>query len=56
MSSQNFSMKSYMQGALLLTIAALVVKVLSAGAKSYLVKPQKPNVLVQKALAVLKTR
>ena len=30
MSSQNFSMKSYMQGALLLTIAALVVKVLSA--------------------------
>lgn len=34
----------------------IVVKVLSAGAKSYLVKPQKPNVLVQKALAVLKTR
>lgn len=34
----------------------VVVKVLSAGAKSYLVKPQKPNVLVQKALAVLKTR
>ena len=30
MSSQNFSMKSYMQGALLLTIAALIVKVLSA--------------------------
>lgn len=30
MSSQNFSMKSYMQGALLLTIAALIVKILSA--------------------------
>ena len=30
MSSQNFRMKSYMQGALLLTIAALIVKVLSA--------------------------
>jgi O-antigen/teichoic acid export membrane protein len=30
MSSQNFNMKSYMKGALLLTIAALIVKVLSA--------------------------
>ena len=30
-----------------------VVKVLSSGAKTYLIKPQKPNVLVQKALAVL---
>ena len=30
MSSQNFSMRSYMQGALLLTIAALIVKILSA--------------------------
>lgn len=30
MSSQNFSMKSYMRGALLLTLAALIVKVLSA--------------------------
>ena len=30
MSSQNFSMKSYMKGALLLTLAALIVKVLSA--------------------------
>lgn len=34
----------------------IVIKVLSAGASSYLVKPQKPNVLVQKALAVLKTK
>jgi len=33
----------------------IVVKVLSAGAKSYLVKPQKPNVLIQKSLAILKT-
>ena len=33
----------------------IVVKVLSAGAKSYLVKPQKPNVLVQKSLAILKS-
>lgn len=31
-----------------------VVKVLSSGAKSYLVKPQKPQELVQKSLAVLK--
>ena len=30
MSSQNFGMKSYMKGALLLTIAALIVKMLSA--------------------------
>lgn len=30
MSSQNFSMKSYMKGALLLTFAAIIVKVLSA--------------------------
>lgn len=30
MSSQNFGMKSYMKGALLLTMAALIVKVLSA--------------------------
>ena len=34
----------------------IVVKVLSAGAASYLVKPQKPAFLVQKCLAVLKTR
>lgn len=33
----------------------IVVKVLSAGAKSYILKPQKPNVLVQKSLAILKT-
>ncbi len=32
----------------------IVVKVLSIGAKSYIVKPQKPNILVKKALAVLK--
>lgn len=30
MSSQNFGMKSYMKGALLLTIAAIIVKILSA--------------------------
>ena len=30
MSSQSFGMKSYMKGALLLTIAALLVKILSA--------------------------
>ncbi|MEK4227906.1 putative polysaccharide biosynthesis protein [Solibacillus sp. FSL H8-0538] len=30
MSSQNFGMKSYMKGALLLTVAAIIVKVLSA--------------------------
>ena len=30
MSSQNFGMKSYMKGALLLTVAALIVKILSA--------------------------
>ena len=34
----------------------VIVKVLSAGAASYLVKPQKPNFLVQKCLSVLKTR
>lgn len=33
----------------------IIVKVLSAGAKSYLVKPQKPNVLVQKSLSILKS-
>ncbi|MCQ2592284.1 MAG: response regulator [Treponema sp.] len=32
----------------------LVVKALSLGAKNYLTKPQKPNVLVQKCLSVLK--
>ena len=32
----------------------IVVKVLSSGAKSYIVKPQKPDVFVRKALAVLK--
>lgn len=32
----------------------IVVKVLSIGAKSYIVKPQKPNILVKKALTVLK--
>ena len=31
----------------------VIVKALSSGAKSYLTKPQKPNVLVQKSLAVL---
>lgn len=31
----------------------LVVKVLSIGAKSYLLKPQKPNILLQKCLALL---
>lgn len=31
-----------------------IVKVLGAGAKSFLTKPQKPNVLVQKSLALLK--
>lgn len=31
-----------------------VVKILSSGAKSYLVKPQKPNILVQKSLSLLK--
>ena len=31
-----------------------VVKILSSGAKSYLVKPLKPQVLVQKSLALLK--
>ena len=30
-----------------------IIKVLSSGAKSYLVKPQKPQVLVQKALSIL---
>ena len=34
----------------------IVVKVLSSGAASYLVKPQKPGFLVQKCLSVLKTR
>ena len=31
----------------------IVVKVLSSGARSYLVKPQKPNVLLQKCLNLL---
>ena len=31
-----------------------VVKILKAGAKTYIVKPQKPNQLVQKSLSVLK--
>jgi len=31
-----------------------VVKILSSGAKSYIVKPQKPQILVQKSLALLK--
>lgn len=31
-----------------------IVKVLSLGAKHYLVKPQKPNVLIQKSLATIK--
>lgn len=30
-----------------------IIKVLSSGAKSYLVKPQKPQVIVQKALAIV---
>lgn len=30
-----------------------IIKVLSSGAKSYLVKPQKPQVLIQKALSIL---
>lgn len=33
----------------------IVVKVLSSGAASYILKPQKPNVLVQKSLAILKS-
>ena len=33
-----------------------IVKALGAGAKSYLTKPQKPSVLVQKSLALLQTR
>jgi len=32
----------------------LVVRVLSLGAKHYLVKPQKPNVLIQKSLSTIK--
>lgn len=32
----------------------LVVKVLSAGARSYIIKPQKPNVLLQKCLSLLR--
>lgn len=31
----------------------IIIKVLSSGAKSYVLKPQKPQVLVQKALALL---
>lgn len=34
----------------------LVVKVLSLGAKSYLLKPQKPNVLLQKCLSLLHSK
>ena len=34
----------------------IVVKVLSAGASSYLVKPQKPNEMVHKCLSILKTK
>lgn len=34
----------------------IIVKVLSAGAKSFLVKPQKPNVLIQKCLSILKIK
>ena len=34
----------------------IIVKVLSAGAASYLVKPQKPNYLVQKCLSILKVK
>lgn len=32
----------------------LVVKILTSGAKSYIVKPQKPDALIKKALSVLK--
>lgn len=32
----------------------IVIKVISLGAKSYLVKPQKPNVIIQKSLSLLK--
>lgn len=32
----------------------LVVKVLSSGAKSYIIKPQKPNILLQKCLSLLR--
>ena len=32
----------------------LVVKVLSAGARSYIIKPQKPNILLQKCLSLLR--
>ena len=34
----------------------IIVKVLSAGAASFLVKPQKPNILIQKCLSILKTK
>ena len=34
----------------------IIVKVLSAGAASFLVKPQKPNVLIQKCLSILKVK
>ena len=34
----------------------VIVKVLSAGASSFLVKPQKPNVLIQKCLSILKVK
>ena len=34
----------------------IIVKVLSAGASSFLVKPQKPNVLIQKCLSILKVK
>lgn len=34
----------------------IIVKALSAGAKTYLVKPQKPNILVQKSLSVLHSK
>ena len=33
----------------------VIIRALGSGAKSYITKPQKPNVLVQKSLAVLKT-
>lgn len=33
----------------------VLVKILNAGAKSFMIKPQKPNTIIQKALSILKT-
>ena len=59
-----FTILSYLQGRfypppVIIYSASLqrdiIVRSLGAGAKSYLAKPQKPNVLVQKSLALLRT-